>query len=128
MNDLNAEYVYYDILKVDYDEITEWARNAGYTDDEIRVLHQNAAEMRAKLGYNHSAAFHMIMLAQRPKSTRHFDTTKLGRKRTMWTNLHRRVCIWLGRRDIIFRYLGWDHDRVHRKRRKYQGLKGGQDD
>ena len=46
----------------------------------------------------------------------------------MWTNLHRRFTIWLGRQDIIFRYLGWNHKRVHRKRGKYQNLRGGQDD
>lgn len=40
----------------------------------------------------------------------------------MLSNLYRRISIWLGRQDIIFRYLGWDH------KRRYRGLKGGQDD
>ena len=45
----------------------------------------------------------------------------------MWTNLHRRISIWLGRQDIIFRYLGWDHKRVHRKRGKQWKFEGNDD-
>ena len=58
--------------------------------------------------------------------------TTTMKETAMLSNLYRRFTIWLGRQDIIFRYLGWNHKRVHRKRGKEYMRKSypwkGQDD
>lgn len=68
MSDLDAEHMHYPIMKAEYDELTAWARNAGYTDDEIRSLHHNASTMAAALGGSHYGYFHLIMRLNKPEA------------------------------------------------------------